>query len=200
MLAYDSPGCGGTSCSDLTSVDIPFLVATAEQVLDAERVGRFHLAGHSMGGLTALLIAERHPERIASFTDIEGNLAPEDCFLTRRVITHPADDPDKFLADFADRVSRSPHYASGLYSQSVRHKVRARAVRSIFESMVELSDQGDLIARFLALPFPKMFLYGAQNGDLSYLPELAEIPHSAHFPMYSNPPEMWQRITLHHPR
>ena len=25
--------------------------------------------------------------------------------------------------------------------------------------------------------------------------ELAGIAHSAHFPMYSNPPEMWSRIT-----
>jgi pimeloyl-ACP methyl ester carboxylesterase len=41
-----------------------------------------------------------------------------------------------------------------------------------------------------------------QNRTLSYLPrsarngvELAEIPHSGHFPMYSNPPAMWHRIT-----
>jgi hypothetical protein len=46
-----------------------------------------------------------------------------------------------------------------------------------------------------------MFMYGEQNHSLSYLPtlaangvELAEIPSSAHFPMYSNSPAMWARI------
>ena len=44
-------------------------------------------------------------------------------------------------------------------------------------------------------------MYGEQNKTLSYLPHLAsngvvlaEIPHSGHFPMYSNAPEMWRRI------
>jgi pimeloyl-ACP methyl ester carboxylesterase len=48
---------------------------------------------------------------------------------------------------------------------------------------------------------PRAFMYGEQNGSLSYLDslatagvELARISHSAHFPMYSNPPEMWARI------
>lgn len=47
-----------------------------------------------------------------------------------------------------------------------------------------------------------MFMYGEQNSSLSYLDalaaggvEVAEIGQSAHFPMYSNAPEMWARIT-----
>ena len=74
--------------------------------------------------------------------------------------------------------------------------------------MVELSDHGGLMDRFLSMPVPKMFMYGQQNASLSYLGrladngvELAEISHSGHFPMYSNAPEMWDRITdfiVHH--
>ena len=67
--------------------------------------------------------------------------------------------------------------------------------------MVELSDDGDLMSKFLSLPFPRMFMYGEQNSSLSYLPalaaggvELADIPNSGHFPMYSNPVAMWRRI------
>ena len=54
---------------------------------------------------------------------------------------------------------------------------------------------------FLALPAPRMLMYGEQNNTLSYLDrlqensiELAEIPQSGHFPMYANAPEMWRRI------
>jgi len=67
--------------------------------------------------------------------------------------------------------------------------------------MVELSDQGDLMSKLLSLPCPPMFMYGEENASLSYLPtlaangvELAEIPRSGHWPMYSNPVAMWDRI------
>jgi pimeloyl-ACP methyl ester carboxylesterase len=201
FLAYDAPGCGETSCEDLSEISIPFLVETAEAVLRHLGIGRFHLVGHSMGGLTALLLAHRHPDRVLSFVDIEGNVAPEDCFLSRQVLTHPSDDPESFLEDFIQRTRRSPSYSSPLYAAGLRHKVRASAVQGIFESMVELSDHGGLMSKFLSLPCPRMFMYGEQNASLSYLPtlaaggvELAEIPHSGHFPMYSNPVAMWDRI------
>jgi pimeloyl-ACP methyl ester carboxylesterase len=74
-------------------------------------------------------------------------------------------------------------------------------VRGVFESMVNLSDHGDLLTRFTSLPCPRMFMYGEQNATLSYLPtlrergvELAEIPLSGHWPMYSNPVAMWTAI------
>lgn len=84
FLAYDAPGCGETCCEDLPGISIPFLVKTAQALLDHASIRRFHLVGHSMGGLTALMLAHQEPDRVLSFTDIEGNLAPEDCFLAGR--------------------------------------------------------------------------------------------------------------------
>lgn len=202
VLAYDAPGCGATTCSDLEAISVPFLVTVAEAVLEAKGIDRFHLVGHSMGGLTALLVADRDPGRVVSFADIEGNVAPEDCFLSRQIISHHHPDPEGFFKDFQDRVWKSRFFSSALYAASLPHKVRAGAVRPIFESMVDLSDHGNLLDRFLALPFPRMYMYGVQNNTLSYLPvleengvELAEIAHCGHFPMYSNAPEMWSRLT-----
>lgn len=202
LISYDAPGCGETTCADLSAVSIPFLVATAEAALAALGVDRFHLLGHSMGGLTALMLADHDPVRVASFVDIEGNLAPEDCFLSRQVLSHPHPDQRSFLTELADRVWRSGEQSAALYASGVAHKVRAEAVRPIFESMVELSDHGELLQRFLRLPIPRLVMYGEQNRALSYLPtladhglELAEIPQSGHWPMYSNPPHMWKRIT-----
>lgn len=93
VLAYDAPGCGATTCSDLTALSIPFLVSAAEQVLRAKRIERCHLIGHSMGGLTALMLADRNPATVVSLVNIEGNLAPEDCFLSRQIASHAHDDP-----------------------------------------------------------------------------------------------------------
>ncbi|HEX4222633.1 MAG TPA: alpha/beta hydrolase [Pseudonocardiaceae bacterium] len=201
FLAYDAPGFGQTTCADLSAVSIPFLVKTADAVLRQAGITRCHLVGHSMGGLTALQLARQFPERVLSFVDIEGNLAPEDCFLSRQIITYANPDPDGFFAEFVERARQSPFSSSALYAASLPHKARAGVVRGIFGSMVDLSDHGDLMIAFLALPAPKMFMYGEQNSTLSYLPklaangvELAEIPHSGHFPMYANPVAMWERI------
>lgn len=201
FVAYDAPGCGESTCADLSRVSIPFLEEVATELLQTLKIERFHLVGHSMGGLTALRLAHRHPQRVLSFVNIEGNVAPEDCFLSRQIVDHPEPDAERFLDAFTERAHRAPAYASALYAASLRHKVRPGAVRGIFESMVDLSDHGDLMAKFLGLPCPRMFMYGAQNGSLSYLSRLqaqgvrvAEIPHCGHFPMYSNPVAMWQVI------
>jgi pimeloyl-ACP methyl ester carboxylesterase len=202
VLAYDAPGCGETEIDDLSPVSVPFLVRTAIAMLDRYDIDRFHLVGHSMGGLTSLLLADQIPDRVLSFTDIEGNLAPEDCFLSRQIISHHVVDDDRFFEEFVDRTWHSRFFASPLFAASLRHKVRPGAVRGIFESMVGLSDNGDLMTRFLRLPFPRMFMFGDQNASLSYLAdlkdhgvELAEIPQCGHFPMYSNPPVMWASIS-----
>jgi pimeloyl-ACP methyl ester carboxylesterase len=201
FLAYDAPGCGETRCEDLLGISIPFLVATAQAVLEHAGIRRFHLVGHSMGGLTALMLAQQEPDRVLSFTDIEGNLAPEDCFLSRQILSRPRDDDGGFLEDVAERGRRSCSSSSALFAASLRHKVRPGAVRGIFQSMVDLSDHGDLMPKFLALACPRMFMYGDENSTLSYLAELAaggvelaEIPHSGHWPMYANPVAMWERL------
>jgi len=201
FLAYDAPGCGESDCSNLDKLSIPFLVDTALTVLDHAGIERFHLIGHSMGGLTALMLAHRHPDRVLSFTNVEGNIAPEDCFLSRQIIDHPASDANVFLARFIERALHTPAYSSPLYSASLRHKIRAEAVHGIFSSMVSLSDHGDLMEKFMGLPCSKMFMYGEQNQGLSYLSHiqargvrLSQIPECGHFPMYSNPPIMWREI------
>ena len=205
FLAFDAPGCGDTHCADLSRVSIPFLVDTALAAIDKAGFERFHLVGHSMGGLAALMLADAQPQRVLSFVNIKGNLAPEDCFLSRQIALHPELDAERFLDDFIERTRHAPEYASALYAASLRHKVRPAAVRGIFESMVELSDNGGLMQRFLGLPCPTMFMHGEQYASLSYLPRLrshgvrvCEIARCGHFPMYSNPAAMWQAISAFH--
>jgi len=201
FLAYDAPGCGETDCSSPGKVSIPFLVKTALKVLEHEKFNCFHLVGHSMGGLTALILADLKPDRVLSFTDIEGNIAPEDCFLSRQIVDRPASSAKDFFDRFITRTLHTPAYSSPLYAASLKYKIRADAVPGIFSSMVELSDNGDLMNKFLSLPCPKMFMYGEQNRELSYLSyietkgvRLSEISECGHFPMYSNPPMMWSEI------
>jgi pimeloyl-ACP methyl ester carboxylesterase len=81
-------------------------------------IDRFHLVGHSMGGMTDLLSAHAKPGRVLSFIDIEGNVAPEDCFLSRQIVEHPSDDAERFFDDFIARTRQAPAFASALYAAS----------------------------------------------------------------------------------
>lgn len=201
LVLIDAPGCGASPVSAPERVDIPFLVRTTVAALDALELGQVHLLGHSLGGLTALLIARDQPQRAASFFDIEGNVAPEDCFLSRQILQHPAATPDAFLEGLRARVIEMPAYGTPVYAAGLTARVTPAVVAPIFRSMVAISDSEPLLADMAALPIPRAFVYGAQNRHLSYLPRLAglgiepvEIPHSAHFPMYSNPPALWAAL------
>ena len=62
ILRYDQRGHGGTEVTEgKYSFDI--LVADVIALLDALGIERAHFAGISMGGMTALFLAERHPDR-----------------------------------------------------------------------------------------------------------------------------------------
>ena len=198
LVFWDAPGCGASEIAASDALSIPFLAQVALRVCDALGREKFHLSGHSMGGLTALLLAEEHPERVLSFINIEGNIAPEDCFLSRQIMDHPAKTPEEFAAGFTRRIQHRAEYGSALYAAALPLKVRDTSYKPIFTSMVKLSDEAPLLETFTGLPCPRCFIYGAQNRHLSYLGDLpsrgvevVEIPHSGHFPMYSNPPALW---------
>lgn len=198
VICWDAPGCGASQVSEPGALSIPFLVKVALAACDTMGIDQFHLSGHSMGGLTALLLAHEHPDRVLSFIDIEGNVAPEDCFLSRQIIQHPAETPEVFAKRFAQRVRRRAEYGSGLYAAGLSAKVRDTTYEPVFRSMVDLSDNAPLMQMLSELSCPRRFIYGEQNRHLSYLDDLAdmgvevvEIPQSGHFPMYSNPPALW---------
>lgn len=201
LVFWDAPGCGASSISDPDALSIPFLVEVAQSACVALELDRFHLSGHSMGGLTALMLARDQSDRVLSFFDIEGNVAPEDCFLSRQIIDYPTEAADDFLAGFKQRVRQRAECSSALYAIALEAKVRATSVAPIFRSMVDLSDNTDLMGIMANLSCPRAFVHGVQNRHLSYLDhlpkigvEVIEIPDSSHFPMYSNPPALWRAM------
>ncbi|KGO74710.1 hypothetical protein PITC_083190 [Penicillium italicum] len=68
-----------------------------------------------MGGLTALLLANQHPGCILSFVNTKGNLASEDCFLSRQIFMFPADGDDALMDAISERTRTSGSFASAMY-------------------------------------------------------------------------------------
>jgi pimeloyl-ACP methyl ester carboxylesterase len=213
FLAYDSPGHGESTCEDPAEISMSFLVDVAETLIDAllGSSSSFYLVGHSMGGLVSLLLARKCGKgRVLGFVNIKGNLAPEDCFLSRQIYQYPmtGDTPKDFIEAFLDRAKRSGYYGDSLYAAGFPSKVpNLHIVRPTLTSMVSTTDNTTpksnlLLDQFIALPCPKMYMYGEQFSSLSYLSrlekeegvELAMIPYAGHFIMYTNPVGMWDRI------
>ena len=201
IIAYDAPGFGESDCANPAVLSVPLLCRIAEAVTGSLGLQRYHLVGHSMGGLTGLLLARRMPGTVASFINIEGNLAPPDCFISRYACSDGHREPANLLAGLIEHVRRLPGASNALYAVGLSHKVRTRAIAPILRSIVELTDNEDLLGQFIDLPGPKAFIYGSQNRALPYLSALrrcgitvAEIPESAHFPMYANPSALWAAI------
>ncbi len=65
--AIDLPGHGG-STKDVGDADAREMARAVIGFLDALDIEKAHLVGHSLGGATALLVALRHPGRVASVT------------------------------------------------------------------------------------------------------------------------------------
>src|ERR1700719_981653 len=62
ILRYDQRGHGGTD-APAGPYNFDLLAADVIALMDALAIKRAHFAGISMGGMTALLLAQRHPQR-----------------------------------------------------------------------------------------------------------------------------------------
>ena len=93
-------------------------ILTLIQILNALKLNRVHLLGHSMGACLASLAAGVAPERFLSVALIEG-LGP---------FSHPADTACKQLSDYLDYLTKKEPKKSKGYD-SFDKAARARAVK-----------------------------------------------------------------------
>lgn len=194
LIAMDLPGCGNSPYSDALPLDIDGAVDIIEEFVEALDPPKFLLVGASLGGLVALLYAERRPERLTGFLNVEGNLAPEDCMFSRLVTPHSY---EAFAREVLPEIKRNIASRPGRgFAEHAKVLERAdpRAYYDFSFQTVSYSDSNELLTRFLALPVPTHFVYGSRNRSLSYLPRLrrsrcwvTEIADADHFLFYDQP-------------
>ncbi len=198
LLAPDLPGHGashGGQPPDWTMQGMADCVAELleEQALKNQPV---HLVAHSMGGAVGLLLAQNRDLRIASFTNVEGNLIASDCgLLSRRTAGM---DLDAFVGGKFDKLK-----ASAFRSEDpvVREwagwmdTCDAEGLHACARSVVEWSDSGRLLDMFLRLTVPRSYVYGDASANPDVLAQLGavqthEIADCGHFVMSEKPAEL----------
>src|SRR4030095_1523522 len=89
LLTFDEPGTGLAAFEPDAGLDVSALADMSQSVTDQLMPEPYFLAGASMGGLISLLQLRRYGVgRIQGLITLEGNLCPEDCMFSRRVIAH----------------------------------------------------------------------------------------------------------------
>jgi pimeloyl-ACP methyl ester carboxylesterase len=176
LIAVDIPGFGKSSKPYNFSYSMEDQSEILNAVLEKTVTGKFHLVGHSMGGVIGLIMANKYPYKIRSFCNIEGNLIGQDCSLSRKIIEMSKNEflKKKFEGSTPEAVYRSS------------------------KSLVEWADSRKLIDMFLNLKKKTYF-----SCDRNVLPctnlikgksEIVTVKNSGHLIMKDNPEELYQKI------
>ncbi len=201
IIALDFPGHGNSAY--LENLGIDDLIEITHSFAEKLKLNNIVLIGFSLGGLVALLFAEKYPEKVKAFINIEGNLAYEDCFFSRQVsqVDFGTFERETF-PNFKLKLGSSENRGFRKYVELIEKYQPTKAFYEYCPSLVKYSDQGDLINKFLSLKIPKLFIHGAENNRLSYIPglkkagcEVVEIAGSNHFIQHDNPSQLYEAIS-----
>lgn len=122
------------------------------------------LAGHSMGGVLAILVAERIPVR--GVLDIDGNLSRGDCTFSAEAAAHESSAFEAHgFASMRTRVAADGAKDPALsgYAEGMAQATAAVFHRNAVD-LVALSTPATLVARLAALRVPQMFVAGVPGG------------------------------------
>jgi pimeloyl-ACP methyl ester carboxylesterase len=162
VIMIDPPGWGG-SPADQVSVELPELAISTAAAIAALGVQKYHLIGGSMGGVHALWVAARYPERILSLA-IDGSMA-----FRRGHWSMPGMDPNAIVQAAArgEDVSMMvppPHPEKPWATLEYRQ----RQFRKILRVMALVGPEFDdgLAARLQDLRIPVLAIFGAEDHFL----------------------------------
>ena len=153
-------------------------------------IDTLHVVAHSMGGAVALLLAEKIPEKVRSFVNVEGNLIGEDCTMSREVVRMPYPDFEKTFTQMKQKMKGKDRLSRLLYAWLCKSDPYGFYYSA--KSLIEWSDSGKLLDLFLTLPMKKVYVYGDENARapvLDVIEKIKTVPilNSGHFMMVENP-------------
>ena len=221
-IVYDHRGHGeSANVGDPASYSFGHLVDDLAGLLDARRVPRCDLLGHSMGGMIALRFALAHPERVASLVLMDtaarapdrmprapfaaaGAIARSDGMATLAALlrARAADETDRPAAERRLEAEWGEAYWERRHRRFTAMDPEAFAVLTL-----ELVDQPPLTDRLAEIRCPTTVIVGEEDaGFLASSAELAagipdarlvRIADAAHSPQIENPSAWLDAVGAH---
>jgi pimeloyl-ACP methyl ester carboxylesterase len=201
LIFFDNPGTGNSTYYEDFLLNVDDLTAISSLFIDSLNVSDFILCGTSMGGLTTLLYLKHYAKgKVKSYINIEGNLLPEDCMFSSKVIAYDFERfGNEIFAKTIVDMKANGNTGYHIIANNLQLNTNVRSYYNYSFQTVEYSSTGELLKQFIGLNIPKVFIYGQENKSLSYIPELIkngvsvkEISGSDHFVFYDNPKELFE--------
>lgn len=188
-LAWDMPGYGRSA--PLAQVDFDSLADALAALLDAAGLARAVLVGHSMGGMLALQVAARHPDRVAGLVlacctpafGAQGAALQQD-FLARRIgpldegasmrdlavevipsMVGPAADP-RVVHEAVDLMAEIPPASYRAAVRALLHFDQRAALAHLSTPTLVLAGRHDTVSRPLVLQRMAERIPGAHYAEL----------------------------------
>jgi pimeloyl-ACP methyl ester carboxylesterase len=204
LICFDNPGTGNSTYFEDLILDVDDLTAITALFIQELDISNFILTGTSMGGLTTLLYLQRGGlDKVKAYINIEGNLMPEDCMFSSKVVTYDYETfSKKVFSEVIGDMKKNGNTGYHIIANNLQLNTNIRAYYNYSFQTVKYSATGNLLRQYMEMDTPKIFIYGDENKSLSYIPELIKnkmniksISNSNHFVFYDNPKEMYDVIS-----
>ena len=193
LLLIDLIGFGDSAKPDNFTYHMEDQARICERVIEKFPAGRIHLVAHSMGGAVALLLSDELMKKAVTFANLEGNLSGDDCALiSRPTISQSFEEYES--SGFDDHA-----FVFNRCEIMDFDKTRPFVMYTSAKSLVEWSESGALLDKFIDLQCRKAYFYGEYNQDMPILKQLGEVPkimieQSGHLMMLENPDVFYQKL------
>ena len=195
VIAWDAPGYGGSS-DPAGKPSIVFYADRLRGLLDALRIDRIYLLGHSMGGAVAQEFYRAHPDCVRALILADTRYAGSREALEPRLKMIRTMSPSELAAARAPKLlRRSAPQELVRETISIMSEIRAAGYEFAAIALAE-SDTRDVVRN---LHVPTLLIWGAEDEITPLWKELPSgarlevIPNAGHL-CYVEQPEIFNRI------
>lgn len=169
VLLPDLPGAGQSPMPD-TPLSMALMADALLEVLDREGIGKVLLAGHSMGGYTAMEFAVRYPERVKgislvhSLASADSEEKKENRRKAMTLIRKGRSEQEMFLRGMAQNLfagsfaEAHPEVVRNVVARGMQ--LSGEALCAFYQAIMDRSDKKDRLATF---GFPLQWIIGDED-------------------------------------
>ena len=178
ILVPDLIGFGRSAGNNTDDYSFDSQVKRLIALLDVTGIQRVHVIGHSMGGDLGTLFCEAYPARALSLVNIEGNLTPDDRFITAQAVAAQRegrfeqwllnDLAGDIVVNWALQWPTCIRYIASLQMCSPAAFLASAEQLYELDSLDADDGQGGIIGlKYLHLTLPKIYCLGCGRSSIS---------------------------------
>jgi pimeloyl-ACP methyl ester carboxylesterase len=171
VICIDLPGHGESACISYVQ-KMEMMAGAVKAVLDALRLRRYYLVGHSMGGYVALAFAEQFGDSLSGICLFHSTALPDSEEKKRnrqRSIEAVKMDHTDFVTHFVERLfapdNVSKCHKEISFARKIAQKTPKQAVIACLEGMKNRKNR-EIVLKFA--PFPVLFITGKKDTAIDW--------------------------------